>query len=144
MKIYLKNPFRILTVKISFFKKCATISHSICTLLFSIKIWFWVEHESKLVVPNKWDNFRLNLCISIAELVEPLHKNHFKKKKPFINSLFISFRLQKENSIWLTYDNPKFFPKIIWFFRQITMMQNTNIYDICIAKQDSKGISCIT
>ena len=26
------------------------------------------------------DNSRLNLCISIVELVEPLPKNHFKKK----------------------------------------------------------------
>ena len=31
------------------------------------------------MVPNKWDNFRLNSCISIGELVKPLHKKIFSK-----------------------------------------------------------------
>ena len=33
-----------------------------------------MEYESKLVVPNKWDNSGLDFCISIRELVKPLHK----------------------------------------------------------------------
>ena len=36
-------------------------------------------NTTKLVVPNKWDNFRLDLCIEIGELVEPLHKIIFSK-----------------------------------------------------------------
>ena len=28
------------------------------------------------VVPNKWDNSGLDLCISIGELVKPLHKEN--------------------------------------------------------------------
>ena len=30
-----------------------------------------------LVVPHKWDNSRLDLCISIGEFVKPLHKKSF-------------------------------------------------------------------
>ena len=37
-----------------------------------------MEYESKLVVPNKWDNSGLDLCISIGELVESLHKKIFR------------------------------------------------------------------
>ena len=37
------------------------------------KFGFEQKHESKLVVPNKWDNSELNSCISIGELVKPLH-----------------------------------------------------------------------
>ena len=33
-----------------------------------------MEYESELVVPNKWDNSGLDLCMSIGELAEPLHK----------------------------------------------------------------------
>ena len=43
-------------------------------LKFQIKLWFWIRHESKLVVPNKWDDSKLDLCILIGELVKPLHK----------------------------------------------------------------------
>ena len=67
------------------FKKYATISYSVCTLLFLIKIWFWMEHESKLVVPNEWDNSRLYLCISIGDMVKPYVKIIFQK--PFIVNL---------------------------------------------------------
>ena len=38
-----------------------------------------MEYESKLVVPNKWDNSRLDLYISIGELVKPLYKRTFSK-----------------------------------------------------------------
>ena len=37
-----------------------------------------MEYESKLVIPNKWDNSGLDLCISIVELVKPLHKKNFQ------------------------------------------------------------------
>ena len=37
-----------------------------------------MEYESKLVIPNKWDNSGLDLCISIRELVQPLHKKIFQ------------------------------------------------------------------
>ena len=47
-------------------------------LKFKMKLQFWVRHESKLVVPNKWDNSKLDLCISIGELVKPLHKEIFQ------------------------------------------------------------------
>ena len=40
---------------------------------------FEQRNESKLVVPNKWDNSELNSCISIGELVKPLHKKIFSK-----------------------------------------------------------------
>ena len=43
-------------------------------LVFNENFEFDQKHESKLMVPNKWDNFRLNSCISIGELVKPLHK----------------------------------------------------------------------
>ena len=47
--------------------------------IFQIKLQFWIKHESKLVVQNKWDNSRLNSCISIGELVKPPHKKIFSK-----------------------------------------------------------------
>ena len=37
-----------------------------------------MEYESKLVVPNKWDDPKLDLCIPIGELVKPLHKEIFQ------------------------------------------------------------------
>ena len=82
--LFSKDPFENLFQKFIcslffFFFKCEIISHLVCTLLFSIKIWFWVEQESKFVVPNKWDNYRLNLCISIEDLVKSVHENHFSK-----------------------------------------------------------------
>ena len=48
-------------------------------LVFNENFEFDQKHESKLMVPNKWDNFRLNSCISIEELVKPLHKKIFSK-----------------------------------------------------------------
>ena len=44
-----------------------------------------MEHESKLVVPNEWDNSRLYLCISIGDMVKPYVKIIFQK--PFIVNL---------------------------------------------------------
>ena len=73
---------------------------SICTLLFSIEIWFWIKHESKLEVPNKWDNSKLNLCILIGDLVGPLHKKitfFFQKKKLLTTCLFCCI---SENKFW--------------------------------------------
>ena len=46
-----------------------------------------MEYESKLVVPNKWDNYVLDLCKSIRELVEPPHKKIFQNSSlvpPFL------------------------------------------------------------
>ena len=60
-KIYFKNSFRILRAKIK--KKndmqpyFDLFAHSFS--FFLTKIQFWVEHESKLVVSNKWDNSQL-------------------------------------------------------------------------------------
>ena len=52
-----------------------------------------MEDESKLVVPNKWDNYGLDLYISIGELVEPLHKKNFQNSSflpPLILVVIIS------------------------------------------------------
>ena len=38
-----------------------------------------MEYKPKHVVLNKWDNSRLSSCISIEELVKPLHKIIFSK-----------------------------------------------------------------
>ena len=46
-----------------------------------------MEYESKLVVPNKWDNSVLDLCKSIGELVEPPHKKIFQNSS--LLSLFL-------------------------------------------------------
>ena len=40
---------------------------------------FQMEYESKLLVPNKWDDPKLDLCIPIEELVKPLHKKIFQR-----------------------------------------------------------------
>ena len=37
-----------------------------------------MEYEFKFVVPNKWDDSTLDLCISIRELMKPLHKKKFQ------------------------------------------------------------------
>ena len=55
-----------------------------------------MEYESKLVVPNKWNNFGLDLCISIGELVEPLHKKKIQYSSllpplAFVEIIFIYF-----------------------------------------------------
>ena len=71
------------------------------------------------MVPNKWDNSRLDLHILIGDLVRPLHKNHFFFSKSFIDSLLVLLHPWKENSIRLTYDTPKNFPKIVWFCRHL-------------------------
>ena len=47
--------------------------------VFNKNFSFEQRHESKLVVPHKWDNSELNSCISIGELVKPLHKKIFSK-----------------------------------------------------------------
>ena len=86
-----------------------------------IKIWFWFKHESKLVLLNRWESIGYDLHVSTEELVKPLHENCFskKKKKPFIVKLYNLLHLWKENSIWLTYDTPKKFPLIVWYYRDI-------------------------
>ena len=47
--------------------------------VFNKNSGFEQRHESKLVVPNKWGNSKLNSCISIGELVKPLYKKIFSK-----------------------------------------------------------------
>ena len=51
--------------------------------VFNKNFGFERRHESKLVVPHKWDNFELNSCISIGELVKPLHKKNLFQKNYF-------------------------------------------------------------
>ena len=46
------------------------------------------------MVPHKWDNSKLDLCISIGELVKPLHNKKIKikkrkNKKSFLKILFL-------------------------------------------------------
>ena len=85
LKIYFKNslessgskfPFFLLLFKNNmqpYLVRFASFS------VFNKNFDFEQKHESKLVVPNKWDNSRLNSCISIGELVKPLHKKIFSK-----------------------------------------------------------------
>ena len=50
------------------------------------------------MVPNKWDNFRLNSCILIWGMVKPLHKKIFSKLifattlAIYCNHIYIFFR----------------------------------------------------
>ena len=84
LKIYFKNSFRVLRIKISFFLLFKNNMQPYLVRFASFSVFnknfgFEQKHESKLVVPNKWDNSRLNSCISIGELVKPLHKKIFSK-----------------------------------------------------------------
>ena len=86
-KNHFKNLFqkliRVLRIKISFFLFKNNMQPYLVRFssfsVFNKNFGFEQKHESKLVVPNKWDNSRLNSCISIGELVKPLHKKIFSK-----------------------------------------------------------------
>ena len=77
----LKNSFRVLKIKISFLKKiiCNHILISLHPSRLPMKILVLNKTRIKIMVPNRWDNSRLNSCISIGELVKPLHKKIFSK-----------------------------------------------------------------
>ena len=84
LKIYFKNSFRVLRIKISFFLLFKNNMQPYLVRFTSFSVFnknfgFEQRHESKLVVPHKWDNSELNSCISIGELVKPLHKKIFSK-----------------------------------------------------------------
>ena len=100
-----------------FLKYYATIFFGFTSYsVFNKKIRFWVRHESKLMVPNKWDNCRLDLYISIGELVKPLHKIIFSKLifaatlAIYWNHIYLFFR----NYIQDVCDNWWF--RILWLF----------------------------
>ena len=85
-KNHFKNLFqkliRVIRIKISFLFKNNMQPYLVRLASFSVfnkNFGFEQKHESKLVVPNKWDNSELNSCISIGELVKPLHKKIFSK-----------------------------------------------------------------
>ena len=84
LKIYFKNSFRVLRIKIFFFLLFKNNMQPYLVRFASFSVFnknfsFEERHESKLVVPHKWDNSELNSCISIGELVKPLHKKIFSK-----------------------------------------------------------------
>ena len=84
LKIYFKNSLESSGSKFPFFYYLKIICNHILFGLASFSVFnknfgFEQRHESKLVVPNKWDNSELNSCISIGELVKPLHKKIFSK-----------------------------------------------------------------
>ena len=86
-KNHFKNLFqkliRVLKIKISFFLFKNNMQPYLVRFasfsVFNKNFGFERRHESKLVVPHKWDNSELNSCISIGELVKPLHKKIFSK-----------------------------------------------------------------
>ena len=82
LKIYFKNSLESSGSKFPFFiiiKKiiCNHILFGLASFsVFNKNFGFEQRHESKLAVPHKWDNSELNSCISIGELVKPLHKKN--------------------------------------------------------------------
>ena len=84
LKIYFKNSLESLGSKYSFFLLFKNNMQPYLVRFASFSVFnknfdFEQKHESKLVVPHKWDNSELNSCISIGELVKPLHKKIFSK-----------------------------------------------------------------
>ena len=94
-------------------------------LSLSLSTWSISHHFSLLgcqrfyfVVPNKWNNSRLDLCISIGELVEPLYKNHIKKITYYWQLAY--FTASPKRKVDLTHLwHSKIFSMIVWYFRHL-------------------------